>query len=692
MEKATFKELRGLIPRNLNLELEKDGYRLLSRPPFSLVSAIADAVRASTGFGGGLFSEEELSALEDKRGKLVYLVKLLQAVDIASQRPVASVVNPLNILAGKEASATNYFFVCLAIASRQATSVQKDAVERVCQESVGFWYSHSMKKRKLLVKAAAVLKGAATRSLLRRSEHHTSLCGSDPFSPISSIATISHDNAHVEGSDSTGRMEEEHHHSTARHGLLPQHSSSSLSDMKFLSLKQRQVLIMAREVELAKREERLQRTAQKLRRDRQRLMRKKNEQRAKFLNDMRKERRTVEEMRLKAEKLMRAAREREDVSRKLDDGQAKSKLSTTTAVMPHDKKQKQAHGRPRRAPVHGDASVGSLPPEPPAAVEADFGGGGMKMQEWMDLYKSGFRKAYGVVGPDGPQQDPAATPNLWRAPPTLPISSSLSNIRGGGLKLQHCDDRPEEVQPSSSLPQLQFDPAGSPSVPAHGQDPVHSYEFWRIADHPPALEAHIALSSRAAPSSVNNLALQTAATPPAVAKSSKIAPVATKPGAKKKVATKMTPDERKEHEEALATLEEVLRGRKIRLMELLTAHCSRHRQCESIYHMKTSDMRHALEKAKLLTQAQVDIICNFARLNEHKLVDINFMQKHMRRCFHAQAAVKARNEKSGAQRRVDRTAPSLTASVLGETSTWLDGFDKELSAAIDHLAHLGVVV
>jgi Microtubule-binding protein MIP-T3 CH-like domain len=52
--------------------------RVLARPPFAFICWLFDCAKGSTGFGTGLFTEQELlpTTLADKRGRLSYLVKV----------------------------------------------------------------------------------------------------------------------------------------------------------------------------------------------------------------------------------------------------------------------------------------------------------------------------------------------------------------------------------------------------------------------------------------------------------------------------------------------------------------------------------------------------------------------------------------------------------------------------------------
>jgi Microtubule-binding protein MIP-T3 CH-like domain len=67
-------ELSATIVHDVSLLTD----RVLARPPFAFICWLFDCAKAATGFGAGLFTEEEMlpSTLADKRGRLSYLVKV----------------------------------------------------------------------------------------------------------------------------------------------------------------------------------------------------------------------------------------------------------------------------------------------------------------------------------------------------------------------------------------------------------------------------------------------------------------------------------------------------------------------------------------------------------------------------------------------------------------------------------------
>ena len=83
--------------------------KLLSRPPFRYIHDIFTATMKATGFGEGLYSEEELDAkaIKDKEGKINFLEKLIALVQLAAGEEIP--VRPTKIVAGQEAEQTNIF-------------------------------------------------------------------------------------------------------------------------------------------------------------------------------------------------------------------------------------------------------------------------------------------------------------------------------------------------------------------------------------------------------------------------------------------------------------------------------------------------------------------------------------------------------------------------------------------------------
>ena len=107
--------------------------KLLRRPPFRFIHAIVLSVNKQTGFGDGLYTDEELGArFDDRRSKLRFLNKTIACVSFALQQPVAA--RAVKITAGLEPALTNDFLAALAQAAT-ATSADDGArcVARVLQ-------------------------------------------------------------------------------------------------------------------------------------------------------------------------------------------------------------------------------------------------------------------------------------------------------------------------------------------------------------------------------------------------------------------------------------------------------------------------------------------------------------------------------------------------------------------------------
>ena len=83
--------------------------KLLQRPPFRYIHDIFTATMQATGFGEGLYSEEELNAKEikDKDGKVNFLEKLIALVQMAAGEEIP--VKSSKIVAGQDPEATNIF-------------------------------------------------------------------------------------------------------------------------------------------------------------------------------------------------------------------------------------------------------------------------------------------------------------------------------------------------------------------------------------------------------------------------------------------------------------------------------------------------------------------------------------------------------------------------------------------------------
>lgn len=83
--------------------------KLLLRPPFRYIHDIYTATMQATGFGEGLYSEEELDAksIKDKDGKVNFLEKLIALVQLAAGEELP--VKSSKVVAGQEPEATNIF-------------------------------------------------------------------------------------------------------------------------------------------------------------------------------------------------------------------------------------------------------------------------------------------------------------------------------------------------------------------------------------------------------------------------------------------------------------------------------------------------------------------------------------------------------------------------------------------------------
>lgn len=87
--------------------------KLLSRPPFRYIHDIFTATMEATGFGVGLYGEDELNAksIKDKDSKINFLEKLIALVQLAMGEEIG--VRSSKIVAGQEAEQTNIFLQSL---------------------------------------------------------------------------------------------------------------------------------------------------------------------------------------------------------------------------------------------------------------------------------------------------------------------------------------------------------------------------------------------------------------------------------------------------------------------------------------------------------------------------------------------------------------------------------------------------
>lgn len=107
--------------------------KLLSKPPFKFLYDIIMEVVRATGFGAGLFSEEECdaAAVSEKNQKLLFLEKIIRVVGVQLNTLVEA--KPSKIVAGMDAEATNRFLQFLAVAAMHAPD-SRNAVRSVLEQ------------------------------------------------------------------------------------------------------------------------------------------------------------------------------------------------------------------------------------------------------------------------------------------------------------------------------------------------------------------------------------------------------------------------------------------------------------------------------------------------------------------------------------------------------------------------------
>jgi TRAF3-interacting protein 1 len=83
--------------------------KLLTRPPFRYIHDIFSATMGATGFGEGLYTDEELDAksIKDKDAKVTFLDKMIALVQLAAGEEIP--VKSTKVVAGHEAESTNIF-------------------------------------------------------------------------------------------------------------------------------------------------------------------------------------------------------------------------------------------------------------------------------------------------------------------------------------------------------------------------------------------------------------------------------------------------------------------------------------------------------------------------------------------------------------------------------------------------------
>ena len=88
--------------------------KLLSKPPFRFLHDTISAVILTTGFGEGLYNEEEMTSanLTDKQAKIEYLNKIFLLVGICKGQELA--VKSNKVVAGMEPENTNEFLIAFA--------------------------------------------------------------------------------------------------------------------------------------------------------------------------------------------------------------------------------------------------------------------------------------------------------------------------------------------------------------------------------------------------------------------------------------------------------------------------------------------------------------------------------------------------------------------------------------------------
>jgi len=108
---STQQALGGIIKR------PKLTVALLGKPPFRFLHDIVSEVTRATGFGEGLFQDDELQSgkIKEKELKINYLAKIVKAVEVATGNPIS--IRPGKVVAGMEPENTNAFLMLLAAAA-----------------------------------------------------------------------------------------------------------------------------------------------------------------------------------------------------------------------------------------------------------------------------------------------------------------------------------------------------------------------------------------------------------------------------------------------------------------------------------------------------------------------------------------------------------------------------------------------
>eukprot|EP00002_Diphylleia_rotans_P005805 TRINITY_DN14_c0_g1_i3.p1 TRINITY_DN14_c0_g1~~TRINITY_DN14_c0_g1_i3.p1 ORF type:complete len:472 (-),score=168.42 TRINITY_DN14_c0_g1_i3:616-2031(-) len=104
--------------------------QLLSRPPFRFLHDVISAITQATGFGEGLYADDELNSenIKEKQAKINYLTKIINCVGYALGIQVEA--KPAKIVAGLEVEQTNTFLQQLADAAGNKSLDWKGAVAK----------------------------------------------------------------------------------------------------------------------------------------------------------------------------------------------------------------------------------------------------------------------------------------------------------------------------------------------------------------------------------------------------------------------------------------------------------------------------------------------------------------------------------------------------------------------------------
>jgi TRAF3-interacting protein 1 len=91
------------------IQKPKFNEKLLTKPPFRYIHDIFTNTMAVTGFGNGLFDEEELDgkAITEKEAKINWLTKLISLTELVVGEEIDC--KPTKIVAGHEPEKTNFF-------------------------------------------------------------------------------------------------------------------------------------------------------------------------------------------------------------------------------------------------------------------------------------------------------------------------------------------------------------------------------------------------------------------------------------------------------------------------------------------------------------------------------------------------------------------------------------------------------